>query len=444
MSNYEAQAQLLWESVLDMMAPLCAKDDMTVLRSLALRAQSEKQWTLLAPNKFACEQIKKSLFVTLDMALRNKGIKEVKLEIAAAPELFASASPAQRDAAPAPFESNLNSDYQFHNFVAAPSNNEAFAAAERVSGGHFFADSNPLLIYGGTGLGKSHLMHAAGNALRRNGRAAVMYMNAEQFVNEFVAAISGKSQRAFSKRLRSVDALLIDDVQFLGGKEQSQAEFFHTFNELIDKKRQIVMTCDRYPKEIEGLQARLKSRFGAGLSVSIRTPEPETRFAILKSKAKEQSFTLPDEVAYFIAEHVESNVRDLEGALKKLIFQCRVLKNDAPATLSVAQSALADLLQAQKKQTSVENILRVVAQYYAISADELLSRSRKKTFAEPRMLAMALTRELTDLSLKAIAQAYQRKDHSTVMHAVENMEKRRQSEPRFREEYDNIRTIITA
>ena len=172
MSNYEAQAQLLWESVLDMMAPLCAKDDMTVLRSLALRAQSEKQWTLLAPNKFACEQIKKSLFVTLDMALRNKGIKEVKLEIAAAPELFASASPAQRDAAPAPFESNLNSDYQFHNFVAAPSNNEAFAAAERVSGGHFFADSNPLLIYGGTGLGKSHLMHAAGNALRRNGARA--------------------------------------------------------------------------------------------------------------------------------------------------------------------------------------------------------------------------------------------------------------------------------
>ena len=309
MSNYEAQAQLLWESVLDMMAPLCAKDDMTVLRSLALRAQSEKQWTLLAPNKFACEQIKKSLFVTLDMALRNKGIKEVKLEIAAAPELFASASPAQRNAAPAPFESNLNSDYQFHNFVAAPSNNEAFAAAERVSGGHFFADSNPLLIYGGTGLGKSHLMHAAGNALRRNGRTAVMYMNAEQYVNEFLAALAGKTQKAFSNRLRSVDALLIDDVQFLGGKTQSQAEFFHTFNELIDKKRQIIMTCDRYPKEIEGLEARLKSRFGAGLTVSIRAPEPETRFAILKSKAKEQNFPLPDDVAYFIAENIESKAR---------------------------------------------------------------------------------------------------------------------------------------
>ena len=438
-SQYYGQALLLWQSVLDMMAPLCSKEDNLVLGSLTLKTKSEKEWILLAPNKFACEQIRASLFDALQMFLGNKGIKKVKVEVASTPDLFVSDA-----STPAPFESNLISDYQFHNFVEAPSNHEAFAAAERVSGGHFFADSNPLLIYGGTGLGKSHLMHAAGNALRRNGRTAVMYMNAEQYVNEFLAALAGKTQKAFSNRLRSVDALLIDDVQFLGGKTQSQAEFFHTFNELIDKKRQIIMTCDRYPKEIEGLEARLKSRFGAGLTVSIRAPEPETRFAILKSKAKEQNFPLPDDVAYFIAENIESNVRDLEGALKKVIFQCRVLKNDAPATLAVAQSALADLLQAQKKQTSVENIQRVVAQYFGISEAELLSSSRKKTFAEPRMLAMALTRELTDLSLKAIAQAYQRKDHSTVMHAVENMEKRRQSEPRFREEYDNIRTIITA
>lgn len=443
MSNYEAQAQLLWESVLDMMAPLCAKDDMTVLRSLALRAQSEKQWTLLAPNKFACEQIKKSLFVTLDMALRNKGIKEVKLEIAAAPELFANASPAQRNAAPAPFESNLNSDYQFHNFVAAPSNNEAFAAAERVSGGHFFADSNPLLIYGGTGLGKSHLMHAAGNALRRNGRTAVMYMNAEQYVNEFLAALAGKTQKAFSNRLRSVDALLIDDVQFLGGKTQSQAEFFHTFNELIDKKRQIIMTCDRYPKEIEGLEARLKSRFGAGLTVSIRAPEPETRFAILKSKAKEQNFPLPDDVAYFIAENIESNVRDLEGALKKVIFQCQVIKGDTEATIAIAKAALHDQLQIQKNQSNVDNIQKVVAQYHSISIGDLLSASRRKNLADPRMMAMALTRELTDMSLKSIAESFHRKDHSTVLNAIENVEERRKNDLRFREEYETVKAIIT-
>ena len=249
--HYE-QALLLWQSVLDMMAPLCSKDDNLVLASLTLKAKSEKEWVLLAPNKFACEQIRKSLFEALQMFLGNKGVKKVKIEVATTPDLFV-ADPTT----PAPFESNLISDYQFHNFIAAPSNKEAFAATERVSSGVFMADSNPLLIYGATGLGKSHLMHAVGNAMRRNGRAAVMYMSAEQFVNEFIASISGKSQRAFANRLRNVDALLIDDVQFLGGKEQSQAEFFHTFNELIDKKRQIIMTCDRYPKEIEGLQARL-------------------------------------------------------------------------------------------------------------------------------------------------------------------------------------------
>ena len=438
-TQYYEQALRLWQSVLDMMAPLCSKDDNLILASLTLRAKSEKEWILLAPNKFACEQIKKSLFEALQMFLGNKGVKKLKVEVATTQDMFVADT-----TTPAPFESNLISDYQFHNFIAAPSNHEAVAATERVSSGIFLADSNPLLIYGATGLGKSHLMHAVGNAMRRNGRAAVMYMNAEQFVNEFIASISGKSQRAFSQRLRNVDALLIDDVQFLGGKEQSQAEFFHTFNELMDKKRQIIMTCDRYPKEIEGLEARLKSRFGAGLSVSVRTPEPETRFAILKNKAKEQHFPLPDEVAYFIADNVESNVRDLEGALKKLIFQCRVLKNDAPATLSLAQATLADLLQAQKTQTSAENILRVVAQYYGVSVEDLLSRSRKKIYAEPRMLAMALTRELTDLPLKSIARTYQRKDHSTVMHAIENMDKRRQVEPRLREEYDNIRTIITA
>ena len=301
-----------------------------------------------------------------------------------------------------------------------------------------------MLIYGGTGLGKSHLMHAAGNALRRNGRTAVMYMNAEQYVNEFLAALAGKTQKAFSNRLRSVDALLIDDVQFLGGKTQSQAEFFHTFNELIDKKRQIIMTCDRYPKEIEGLEARLKSRFGAGLTVSIRAPEPETRFAILKSKAKEQNFPLPDDVAYFIAENIESNVRDLEGALKKVIFQCQVLKKNEPATVPIAQAALADLLQAQKKQTSVENIQRVVAQYFGISEAELLSSSRKKTFVEPRMIAMALTRDLTDMVLQAVAEAFNRKDHTTVKHATESVESRKKTDPRFREEYENIKTIITA
>jgi len=270
-----------------------------------------------------------------------------------------------------------------------------------------------------------------------------MYLTGEQFVNEFLAALAGKTQKAFSSRLRNVDALLVDDVQFLGGKDQSQAEFFHTFNELMDKKRQIILTCDRYPKEIEGLEQRLISRFGAGLTVSIRAPEPETRYAILKSKAKEQHFNLPDDVAFFIAENINSNVRELEGALKKVIFQCQVIKGDSPATIAIAKAALHDQLQAQKNQTNVDNIQKVVAKYYGISINDLLSSSRRKNLADPRMVAMALTRELTDMSLKSIAESFHRKDHSTVLNAIENTEKRRKNDPRFREEYETIKAIIT-
>ena len=443
-ANHE-QYHHLWQDVLLSMKGICNNDQMVALESLTPQVVNPTSWVLLAPNKFAQKEIEKTLLPVLQMTLHNKGVTKVELKATDNPDLFNTPAPGKKSGgATASFESNLNPDYRFENFVTAPSNNEAFAAAERVSGKTFFADSNPLFIYGGTGLGKSHLMHAAGNALRRHGRNAVMYMTGEQFVNEFLAALAGKTQKAFSNRLRNVDALLVDDVQFLGGKDQSQAEFFHTFNELIDKKRQIILTCDRYPKEIEGLEARLKSRFGAGLTVSIRAPEPETRFAILKSKAKEQSFPLPDDVAYFIAENIESNVRDLEGALKKVIFQCQVLKKNEPATVPIAQAALADLLQAQKKQTSVENIQRVVAQYFGISEAELLSSSRKKTFVEPRMIAMALTRDLTDMVLQSVAEAFNRKDHTTVKHATESVESRKKTDPRFREEYENIKTIITA
>ena len=324
------------------------------------------------------------------------------------------------------------------------SNRFAHAAAFAVSESPAQA-YNPLFIYGDSGLGKTHLLHAIGHyAKHLFPSLRVRYVNSEEFTNDFINSIRDDEGSSFKQIYRNVDMLLIDDIQFLAGKEHTQEEFFHTFNELIDKTRQIIMTCDRYPKEIEGLEARLKSRFGAGLTVSIRAPEPETRFAILKSKAKEQNFPLPDDVAYFIAENIESNVRDLEGALKKVIFQCQVLKKNEPATVPIAQAALADLLQAQKKQTSVENIQRVVAQYFGISEAELLSSSRKKTFVEPRMIAMALTRDLTDMVLQSVAEAFNRKDHTTVKHATESVESRKKTDPRFREEYENIKTIITA
>lgn len=438
------QTPLLWESVLDMMAPLCSKEDNITLRSLDVEPDNKdpSKWILSVPNKFARDQIEKNLFPTLQMVLRNKGINKLEIILAADPDLFSPQAKRENNKIK-PFSSNLNPDYQFHNFVAGPSNNEAFAAAERVSGGTFFPDSNPLLIYGGTGLGKSHLMHAAGNALRNNGRSAVMYMTAEQFVNEFLAALAGKTQKSFSNQLRNVDALLIDDVQFLGGKGQSQAEFFHTFNELFDKKRQIIMTCDRYPKELEGLEARLKSRFGAGLTVSVTPPELETRVAILKNKAKEQSFALPDDVAFFIANHVVSNVRDLEGALKKIIFQCQVVKGDAPATISIAKSALYDLLQAQKRQVNIDNIQKVVASFYHIQISEMLSQSRQKKFTEPRMVAMALTRELTDHSLEKIAEAFKRADHTTVVNAIKKISAKKDEDIQFHDAYQNIRVMLT-
>ena len=434
----------LWQDVLLNMKGICNNDQMLALQALTPQVVSPASWILLAPNKFAQEEIEKNLLPVLQMTLRNKGVTKIELKAATTPDLFNNAAPGkQGGSVTAAFESNLNPDYRFENFVTAPSNNEAFAAAERVSGKTFFADSNPLVIYGGTGLGKSHLMHAAGNALRRHNRPKVMYLTGEQFVNEFLAALAGKTQKAFSSRLRNVDALLVDDVQFLGGKDQSQAEFFHTFNELMDKKRQIILTCDRYPREIEGLEQRLISRFGAGLTVSIRAPEPETRYAILKSKAKEQHFNLPDDVAFFIAENINSNVRELEGALKKVIFQCQVIKGDTEATIAIARAALHDQLQAQKNQTNVDNIQKRVAKYYGISVDEMLADSRRQNIALPRMVAMALTRELTDMSLKSIAESFHRKDHSTVLNAIDNIGKRRKNDPRFREEYETIKAIIT-
>ena len=434
----------LWQDVLLNMKGICNNDQMLALQALTPQVVSPASWILLAPNKFAQEEIEKNLLPVLQMTLRNKGVTKIELKAATTPDLFNNTAPGkQGGSVTAAFESNLNPDYRFENFVTAPSNNEAFAAAERVSGKTFFADSNPLFIYGGTGLGKSHLMHAAGNALRRHNRPKVMYLTGEQFVNEFLAALAGKTQKAFSSRLRNVDALLVDDVQFLGGKDQSQAEFFHTFNELMDKKRQIILTCDRYPREIEGLEQRLISRFGAGLTVSIRAPEPETRYAILKSKAKEQHFNLPDDVAFFIAENINSNVRELEGALKKVIFQCQVIKGDTEATIAIARAALHDQLQAQKNQTNVDNIQKRVAKYYGISVDEMLADSRRQNIALPRMVAMALTRELTDMSLKSIAESFHRKDHSTVLNAIDNIGKRRKNDPRFREEYETIKAIIT-
>lgn len=429
-------AETIWQSVIDAMAPLCSTDEINTLRTLELQ-QKKDEWHLLAPSKFVLDLVKQDLLPTIEMALKKKGIKKLHLSLEML-DLF-QGSGQRKQNKPKPFESNLNPDYQFHNFVSGPSNAEAFAAAERVASG-MFPDSNPLGIYGGTGLGKSHLMHAIGNALRTNGHSRVMYMTAEQFVNQFLAALAGKTQKEFSNRIRNVDALLIDDVQFLGGKGQSQAEFFHTFNDLFDKKRQIVMTSDCYPREIEGLEDRLKSRFGSGLNVSVMPPELETRVAILQNKAREQSFDLPDDVGFFIASHIISNIRDLEGALRKVIFVCS-MKGENKASIAIAKTALNDLLVAQNKQVTIENIQRTVARHYNLKPAELLSKNRKAHIVRARQVAMALTRELTRHSLPEIGEAFSR-DHSTILHACKKIEEESRENPAFLDEYRNLKGLL--
>ncbi|MBV7433906.1 chromosomal replication initiator protein DnaA [Cardiobacteriaceae bacterium TAE3-ERU3] len=428
--------QSIWENVIDNLSSILDQEALTMLGALELQEQNGR-WFLIAANKFILEPVERDYLGPIKLALKKHGINDVKLKIEE-PDLFTHR---KKKSQKKPFESNLNADYQFHNFVPGPSNDQAYAAAQHVGEG--FLDYNPLLIYGGTGLGKSHLMHAAGNALRARGNTRVMYLTAETFVNDYIRTINDKNKtmRDFAEQYRSVDALLIDDIQFLGGKDRSQAEFFHTFNSLFDNKRQIILTCDRYPKEIEGLEDRLKSRFGSGLNVSVIPPELETRVAILQSKASRLDFKLPDDVAFFIANKVISNVRELEGALRKVYAFCQF--KQLPASVELAQNALSDLINAQNKQVTLDNIQKVVAQFYHVSVADLHSKSRKASITRPRQIAMSLAKELTRHSYPEIGHAFGGRDHTTVIHACRKIESLRKEDRDFLEEYKGLRMALT-
>ncbi len=301
---------------------------------------------------------------------------------------------------------------------------------------------NPLLIYGSTGLGKSHLLHAIGNHIKKNQpKKTIVYQTAEQFVNEMVDAISKRNIDSFKKHYRGVDILLVDDVQFIAGKDKSQEEFFHLFNNLLGSKSQVVLTCDKYPKDVEGLEERLKSRFGAGLSVAIEPPDLETRAAILRKKADLINFDLPPDVAFFIAEKVKSHVRDLEGALNSVFVMSEF--SGEPATIELTKKALRDLLSSQLRQISVENIQKVVADYYRIKTSDLRSKSRKASITKPRQLAMAIAKQLTSISLLDIGKEFNR-DHATVIHAVKKVDEMKRNDPKVREEYTNLIITITS
>lgn len=427
----------IWELCLHNLSAILDDDAVNILRATQLRGQNG-QWQLVALNAMACKQIKRDYLTFVQSALKKLIPDLVKIEVVQEePDLFERPKAGKGKPAKV-FDSHLNADFSFDNFVAGPSNHQAFAAAQRVGSGAL--DFNPLIIYGGTGLGKSHLMHAIGNALKTLGNRQVLYITAESFVNDFIRHVRSGNMEDFASQYRNVDALLIDDVQFLGGKQTSQIEFFHTFNSLFDKKRQIIMTCDRFPKEIDGLEERLKSRFGSGLSVSVTPPEFETRLAILQNKAEHLDFDLPNDIAVFIATHVVSNVRELNGALTA-VYARSMIHRKAP-TLDEVRDTLKDHIKAQQQQIPVSDIQKTVARYYKIEYGDMLSKIRKADIAFPRQVAMALCSELTSLTPANIGSAFAR-DRTTVLHAVGVIADKKAVDSEFRKEYEGLKMMIT-
>jgi len=336
---------------------------------------------------------------------------------------------------------NLVENYTFSSFVEGKSNQLALAAAQQVveSPGDAY---NPLFLYGGVGLGKTHLMHAVGNALRqRKPDAKIVYLHSERFVADMVKALQLNAINDFKRFYRSVDALLIDDIQFFANKDRSQEEFFHTFNALLEGGQQMILTSDRYPKEIDGVEERLKSRFGWGLTVAVEPPELETRVAILMKKAEQSGITISHDAAFFIAQRIRSNVRELEGALKRVIASANF--TGRPFDIDLIKESLKDLLALQDKQVSLDNIKRTAADYYKIKVADLLSKRRNRSVARPRQVAMALSKELTNHSLPEIGDAFGGRDHTTVLHACRKIAELRETTSDIGEDYKNLLRLLT-
>ncbi|MGH8131405.1 MAG: chromosomal replication initiator protein DnaA [Steroidobacteraceae bacterium] len=406
---------------------------------------------LLAPNRFVVSWIEKNLYGRIEELIADAGNgsnPRVTLEVGSRREDAPLAdSPHEVISAGKTRESRVigsrfNPDFTFATFVEGKSNQLARAAAMQV-GENPGRAYNPLFIYGGVGLGKTHLMHAVGNLMRqRHPAARLAYVHSERFVSDMVRALQHNTMAEFKQTYRTLDALLIDDIQFFAGKDRSQEEFFHTFNALFEGQQQIILSCDRYPKEVTGLEERLKSRFGWGLTVAIEPPELETCVAILMAKSQAAGGDLPEEVAFFIAKRIRSNVRELEGALRRVLATSRF--TGRPVTLELAREALKDLLAAQERLVTIENIQKTVAEYYKIRVADLLSKRRSRSIARPRQVAMALARELTNHSLPEIGDAFGGRDHTTVMHACDRVKDLREIERRASEDYLNLLRILTS
>ncbi|MDQ7048332.1 MAG: chromosomal replication initiator protein DnaA [Enterobacterales bacterium] len=433
----------------------------TWIRPLKVSVEANKLY-LQAPNRFILDWVKERYLPRIREILNdsNNTNVEIRLDIITSKPSFETINNvqnrtthssgtqfSQRSVKPKidnnrSITTNLNLNFAFDNFVQGKSNQLAMAAAKQVAENPGSA-YNPLFIYGGVGLGKTHLMHAIGNQILENKpNGKVIYLHSERFVADMVKALQTNTIDKFKKFYRSVDALLIDDIQFFANKERSQEEFFHTFNALLEGNQQVILTCDRFPKEIDGVEERLKSRMGWGLTVFIEPPELETRVAILMSKADESKIKLPHEVAFFIAKRIRSNVRELEGALKRVI--ANALFTGKPITVDFVKDALRDLLAAQDKQVRIENIQKTVAEYYKIKVSDLLSKRRNRAIARPRQLAMALAKELTNRSLPEIGEAFGGKDHTTVLHACRRIKALKEELQDINEDYTNLLRILSS
>lgn len=429
-----------------------------------LQAQVEEQkLVLFAPNRFVVDWVKKHFFVRIEELIAQVSgdeIRVVSLEIGNSSSTTTTtttgsigassdtAGTAKREIKPVTRKvvdyksTNLNEKYLFERHVEGNSNQLARAASMQV--GECPGEAyNPLFIYGGVGLGKTHLMHAIGNSiLKNNPEARVLYLHSERFVADMVKALQTNAINEFKRFYRSLNVLLIDDIQFFADKDRSQEEFFHTFNALLEGQQQIVLTSDRYPKEIDGVEERLKSRFGWGLTVKVEPPELETRVAILITKAQQSNIELRDEVAFFIAKRIPSNVRELEGALRRVIANAHF--TGKPITIEFVQEALCDILALQDKLVTIENIQKTVAEYYKIKVADLLSKRRSRSIARPRQMAMALAKELTSHSLPEIGDHFGGRDHTTVLHACRKVKELSLTQNDFAEIYKNLLRILSS
>ena len=408
-----------------------------------LNARLDQQTVVVsAPNRFVLEWVKDKFapeIERLSSEYLHKPTQVVLTLSENAAEETPRSAPEVEVPAPKPKireQSRLNPSFTFDSFVTGKANQLARAAALQVAE-HPGVAYNPLFVYGGVGLGKTHLIQAIGNMLLElNPSAKVRYIHAEQYVSDVVRAYQHKAFDGFKRYYHSLDLLLIDDIQFFSGKNRTQEEFFYAFNALIEAHKQVIITCDTYPKEIAGIEDRLISRFGWGLTVAIEPPELEMRVAILLKKAEAERINLPEDIAFFVATHIQSNVRELEGGLKRVLAYAKFA--NAKLSVDLAREALKDLLAVQVRQVSVENIQRIVADYYKIKVSEMYSKKRTRTVARPRQVAMALAKELTHLSLPDIGDAFGGRDHTTVLHACRKIAELRASNAEITRDFDAL------